>query len=95
VTASGKAFSYRMHYLLRFCDVIDNIATLTTFTAVSAFGTFSVKDKSLGVEALVRIKVVIISGLGLTTPNFIYLYVGFPEEIRHHVWFEGFDGLPT
>ena len=48
-----KAFSYRMHYSLQFCNVIDNIATLTTVTAVSVFGTLSVMDKSLGVEALV------------------------------------------
>src|SRR6266700_2269162 len=52
-----------MHYLLWFCHVIDSIATLTTVTAVSVFGALSVRDKSLGVEALVRIKVVIISRL--------------------------------
>ena len=52
-----------MHYLLRFCDVVDSIATLTIVTAVSVFGTLSVKDKSLGVKALVRNKVVIISRL--------------------------------
>jgi hypothetical protein len=51
-----KTFSYRMHYLLQFCDVIDSMATLATVTAVSVSGTLSVGDKSLGVEALVRIK---------------------------------------
>ena len=63
VIVSGKALSYKLHSLLQFCDGIDNIATLTLVRAVSAFGTLSVKDKSLGVEALIRIKVVIISSL--------------------------------
>src|SRR6267154_3242586 len=58
-----KGISYRMQYLLRFCGVIDSIATLTVVTGVSVFGTLSVRNRSLGVEALVRIKVVIISRL--------------------------------
>ena len=56
VIVSGEAFSYRMHYLLKFCDVIGSIATLTAVTVVLVSGTLSVRDKSLGVEALVRTK---------------------------------------
>ena len=48
VKVSGKIIPYRLHYLLQFCDVIDNIATLTT--GVSVFGPPSVGDKSLGME---------------------------------------------
>lgn len=64
VIVSGKALSYRMHSLLQLCDVIDSMATLTPVRAVSAFVTLSVRGKSLGVEALIRIKVMIVSRLG-------------------------------
>ena len=77
-----------MHSLPQFWDFIDNIATLTT--DVSVLGPLSVAD-TLGVEAPLRNKVVIQLRSGLTTRNFVYLHVGPPQEIHHHVWFEGFQ----
>lgn len=82
-----------MPYLLQFCDIIDSIATLTTDE--SAFGPLPVGDKSLGVEALVRIKVVILSVYEFTTQNFAYSYVRLSEEVHHYVGFESFQRLPT
>ena len=51
-----------MRCLLQFCNVIDNIATLTT--DVSVFKLLSVGDKSFVVEAPVSIEVVNPSRLG-------------------------------
>ena len=79
-----------MHSLLRFWTFFDSIATLTT--DVSVFGPLSVAD-TLGVKAPLRNNVVNLSRLGLTTGNFAYLRVGPPQEIHHHVWFEGFQRL--
>jgi hypothetical protein len=88
VTVSGKIITYRFHYLLLFCHVVDSVATLTT--DVSVFGLPSVGDKSLGMEAAVRIKIRFYQGWKLTTQDFMYLYIGPPEQIHHHVWFKGF-----
>ena len=42
----------------------------------------------LWVNTLVSIKVVILPRLKPTKLKFMYLYVGLPEEISHHVRFE-------
>jgi hypothetical protein len=55
---SGKSIPYGIHYLLQFCNSVDSIATLTT--DVSVFEPLSVVGKSSGVEAPVRINVVIL-----------------------------------
>ncbi len=75
-----------MHGLPQFWDFIDSIATLTT--DVSVFGPLSIAD-TLGEEAPLRNKSYFYQGWGLTTWNFVYLHVGPPQEIHHHVWFEG------
>ena len=77
-----------MHYLPRFCNFIDSIATFTV--DVSVLGPLSVRDTSLRVKLLVRTKDVF-QGSELTAGNFIYLNVGPPEEIHHHVRFESFQ----
>ena len=69
-----RVFSYGMIYLPQLCDDVDSIATLTTVTAVSVSGTLSVRDKSSGVKALVRINAVIVSRLR-THHTEIYLSV--------------------
>ena len=66
-----------MHYILKFCDFFNIMATLTTIKALLAFGFWNPigqggRDKTLSVEALVRIKVVFISMLGMHWNVFIF-----------------------
>ena len=61
-TKSDKSIPYRLHYIPRFCNFIDTIATLTTDVLV--LGPLSVRDTSLGAEVLVRTKDVFLSGFG-------------------------------
>ena len=60
---SHNTIPYGMHSLPQFWDFIDSIATLTT--DVSVFGPLSVAD-TLGVEAPLRKKVVVLSKVGIS-----------------------------
>ena len=85
---SHNTIPYGMHGLPQFWDFINSIATLTT--DVSVFGPPSVAD-TLGVVALPEKEGRDSIKVGLTTRNSVYLHVGPPQEIHHHVWFEGFQ----
>jgi hypothetical protein len=78
--------------LLQFRDVIDSMATLTI--DLSVFGPLLLGDESFRVDVSARISVVILSFRELTIRNLIYLCIRPPEEIHHHVVFEGFRRLP-
>ena len=96
LTESGRTISRKMYNLLQFWNVIGSIATFTLAIAFGLCRVLLVGDKSFWENPSARhrkfvsIKVMILSGWKLTTQNLMYLYVGPPEEIHHHVWLEGF-----
>ena len=71
---------------------MESVAIFTLDVSVFCPLWLSVRNESFfWVNTLVSIEVVILSRLKLTTiPKFMYLKVGLPEEIHHHVGFEGF-----